>query len=70
VITVVEMEMWRPFAIGRRKFRRIRLTVLHKVLVVLVLEDLKGVLLVQRHKSFSCYFVVLRPLCRQELLVL
>jgi hypothetical protein len=46
VITVVEMDMWRHSAIGRRKFRRLRLTVLHRVLVVLVLEDLRGVLLV------------------------
>jgi hypothetical protein len=67
VITVVEMDMWRPFAIGRRK---LRLTVLHRVLVVLVLEDLRGVLLVQKHRSSSCYFVALRPLRRQELLVL
>jgi hypothetical protein len=64
VITVVEMDMWRHSAIGRRKLRRLILTVLHKVLVVLVLEDLRGVLLVQRHRRFSCYFVALRLLCR------
>jgi hypothetical protein len=46
VLTVVAMAMWRRFATGRRK---LRLTILHKVLVVLVLEDLR-VLLVQRHK--------------------
>jgi len=46
VITVVEMDMWRHFATGRRKLRRLRLTVLHRVLVVLVLEDLRGVLLI------------------------
>jgi hypothetical protein len=37
VITVVAMDMWRHFATGRRKSRRLRLTVLHRVLVVLVL---------------------------------
>jgi hypothetical protein len=47
VIIVVGMDMWRLFATGKRK---LRLTVLHMVLVVLVLEDLRGVLLVQRHK--------------------
>jgi hypothetical protein len=66
VITVIEMDMLRPFAIRRRK---LRLTVLHRVLVVLVLEDLR-VLLVQRHRSCSCSFIALRPLRRQELLVL
>jgi hypothetical protein len=50
VITVVEMDMWMPSAIGRRKLRRLRLTVLHIVLLVLVLEDLKRFLLVQRHE--------------------
>jgi hypothetical protein len=70
VITVVEMDMWSPFATGSRKLRRLRLIVLHRVLVVLVLEDLMGVLLVQRHRSCLCYFVALRPLRRQELLVL
>jgi hypothetical protein len=59
--------MWRPFATGTRK---LRLTILHRILVVLVLEDLRGVLLVHRHMSCSCYFVALRPLRRQELLVL
>jgi hypothetical protein len=67
VLTVVAMNMWRRFATGRRK---LRLTVLHRVLAVLVLEDLRGVLLVQRHRRFSCYFVALRLLRRQELLVL
>jgi hypothetical protein len=62
--------MWMPFATGRRKLRRLRIAILHRVLVVLVLEDLIGVLLVQRHKSCSCYFVVLWPLRHQELLVL
>jgi hypothetical protein len=70
VITVVEMDMWRPFATGRRKLRSLRLTVLYRVLAVLVLEDLRRVMLVQRHRSCSCYFVALRPLRRQELLVL
>jgi hypothetical protein len=70
VITVVAIDMWRHSAIGRRKLRRLRLTVLHRVLVLLVLEDLRGVLLVQRHRKFSCCFIVLRPLRRQELLVL
>jgi hypothetical protein len=38
------MDMWRPFATGRRK---LKLAVLHRVLVVLVLKDLRGVLRVQ-----------------------
>jgi hypothetical protein len=67
VLTVVAMDMWRRSTIGRRK---LRLTVLHRVLVVLVLEDLRGVLLVQRHMRFSCCFIALRLLHRQELLVL
>jgi hypothetical protein len=44
MLTVVVMDMWRRSAIGRRKLRK--LTVLHRVLVVLALEDLRGVLLV------------------------
>jgi hypothetical protein len=47
VLIVVVMAMWRRSATGRRK---LRLIVLHKVLV---LEDLRGVLLVQRHRRFS-----------------
>jgi hypothetical protein len=70
VITVVKMDMYRHSAIGRGKFRRLRLAVLHRVLVVLILEDLRGVLLVQRHGRFSCCFVALRLLRQQELLVL
>jgi hypothetical protein len=50
VLTVIAMDMWRHFATGRRK---LKLAVLHRVLVVLVLEDLRGVLLVQRHRRFS-----------------
>jgi hypothetical protein len=68
LLTVVVMAMWMRSATGRRKLRK--LTVLHKVLVVLVLEDLRGVLLVQRHRRFSCCFVALRLLRQQELLVL
>jgi hypothetical protein len=67
VLTVVAMTMWRRSATRRRK---LRLAVLHKVLVVLVLKDLRGVMLVQRHRRFSCCFVALRLLWRQELLVL
>jgi hypothetical protein len=70
VITVVTMDMWRHSATGRRKLRRLRLTILHRVLMVLVLEDLRGVLLVQRHMRFSCYFITLWPLHHQEMLVL
>jgi hypothetical protein len=70
VIIVVEMDMWKHSATGRRKLIRLRLAVLHRVLVALVLEDLRGVLLIQRHKSYSCCFVDLRPLRSQELLVL
>jgi hypothetical protein len=54
VITVVEMDMWMSFSTGRRKLRRLRLAILHRVLLVLVLEDLREVLLVQRHRSCSC----------------
>jgi hypothetical protein len=46
VITMIEMDMWRHFDTGRRKLRRLRLCVLHKVLMILVLGDLRGVLLV------------------------
>jgi hypothetical protein len=59
VLTVVTMDMWRRSATGRRKLRKLRLVVLHRVLVVLILEDLRGVLLVQRHRRFSCCFVAL-----------
>jgi hypothetical protein len=69
VISVVTMDIWRHSATGRRKLRRLRL-VLHRILVVLVLDNLRGVLLVQRHRRFSCYFITLWPLRRQELLVL
>jgi hypothetical protein len=41
VLTVVVMVTWRRSATGRRKIRKLRLAVLHKVLVVLVLEDLR-----------------------------
>jgi hypothetical protein len=67
VLTVVAMDMRMRFATGRRK---LRLAVLHRVLVVLVLEDMRGVMLVQRHRRFSCCFIALRLLRRQELLVL
>jgi hypothetical protein len=70
MLTVVMMDMWRHFAIGRRKLRKLRLIVLHRVLVVLVLEDLRGVLLVLRCRRFSCCFVTLWLLRHQELLVL
>jgi hypothetical protein len=43
VLTVVVMAMLRRSATGRRK---LRLAILDKVLVILVLEDLRGVLLV------------------------
>jgi hypothetical protein len=56
--------MWRHFAIGRIKLISLRLTVLHRVLVVAVLKDLRGVMLVKRHTSFSCYFIAMRPLRR------
>jgi hypothetical protein len=70
VITVAAMDMWRHSATGRRKLKRFKLTILHGVLVALVLEDLRGVLLFQRHSRFSCCFITLQPLCHQELLVL
>jgi hypothetical protein len=70
VISVVAMDMWRRSATGRKKLRKLRLAVLHRVLVVLVLENLRVVLLVQRHRRFSCCFITLWLLCRQELLVL
>jgi hypothetical protein len=67
---VVTMDMWRRSATGRRKLKKLRLVVLHRVLVVLVLKDLRGVLLIQRHRRFSCCFITLWLLRRQELLVL
>jgi hypothetical protein len=66
VLTVVAMDMRMRFATRRK----LRLAVLHRVLVVLVLEDMRGVMLVQRHRRFSCCFIALRLLRRQELLVL
>jgi hypothetical protein len=45
MITVVGMDMWRPSAIGREKLRRLRLAILHRVLMILVLEDLRVLLL-------------------------
>jgi hypothetical protein len=46
MIIVVKMDMCRYSATGRRKLRRLRFVVLHRILVVIVLEDLRGVLLV------------------------
>jgi hypothetical protein len=46
VITVVMMDIWRHSATGRKKLRMLRFVILHRVLVVRVLEDLRGVLLV------------------------
>jgi hypothetical protein len=60
----------KAFCYMKKKLRRLRFTVLHRVLVVPVLEDLRGILLVQRHERFSCCFIALWPLRRQELLVL
>jgi hypothetical protein len=40
VISVATMNIWRHSATGRRKLKRLRLAVLHRVLV---LEDLRGV---------------------------
>jgi hypothetical protein len=62
VIIVIRIHMWRHF-VSRR---RLRFAVHHRVLV---LEVIKGFLLLQRI-SCSCFFVALRPLHRQELLVL
>jgi hypothetical protein len=66
VITVVKTDMWRHSTTERKKLRRLRLT----VMVVLVLEDLRGVLLVQIHRRFLCFFFILWLLRQQELLVL
>jgi hypothetical protein len=41
VLTVAAMAIWRRSATGRKKLRKLRLTVLHMVLVALVLEDLR-----------------------------
>jgi hypothetical protein len=46
MITVVTMDVWRHSAIERKKLRRLRLAILHRILVVLVLEYLRGILLV------------------------
>jgi hypothetical protein len=59
VLTVVTMAMWRRSATGRRE---LRLTILHKVLVVLVLQDLRGVLLAQRHRETQKILMLLRHL--------
>jgi hypothetical protein len=55
------MDMWRPFATGRRK---LKLAILHKVLMVLVLEYLRGVLLVLRQELLK----LLRRLAASTLL--
>jgi hypothetical protein len=46
VIIVVRMNMWRHFATGKRKLRRLRLTVLQRALVALVLKDLRVLVVV------------------------
>jgi hypothetical protein len=50
VITVVEMDMWRPVSTGRGKLRSLKLAVLHKVPMVLVLQDRRGVQPLQRQE--------------------
>jgi hypothetical protein len=45
-ITVVTLDMWRHFATGKRKLRRLRLTVLQRALVALVLKDLRVLVVV------------------------
>jgi hypothetical protein len=55
---MIRMVMLRHIVIGRRRLRIVVLhrvlVVLHRVLVVLVLEALRGVLLLQIHRS--CWF--------------
>ena len=63
VSIVIEMGMWRIIASGSG---RLRLAVLHRVLVAQVLEDLSGV---RTHRRFSRCFVALPLLRRLELLV-
>jgi hypothetical protein len=71
---MIRMVMLRHIVIGRRRLRIVVLhrvlVVLHRVLVVLVLEALRGVLLLQIHRRCSCCFVAWLPLHHQELLVL
>jgi hypothetical protein len=50
------------FFYRKKKSQKDQTHVPHKVLVFLVLEGLRGVMLFQRHMSWSCYFVTLRPL--------
>jgi hypothetical protein len=47
------------FCYRKKKAQKLMLVVLHGVLVVPVLEDLRGILLVQRHRRFSCCFIAL-----------
>jgi hypothetical protein len=58
------------FCYRKKKAQKAQAHHSYRVLVILVLKDLRGVLLVQRHRRFSCCFVALRLLRRQELLVL
>ncbi|WVZ63397.1 hypothetical protein U9M48_013032 [Paspalum notatum var. saurae] len=67
------MDMSRPFVTGRRRcsdLRLVRLHRLHGLLVVLVLECLRGVLQIQLPRRCRCFFVALLPLHRLGLLVL
>jgi hypothetical protein len=67
---VIEVDTLRAFVIGRRRSRRLRLAVLHSVLIVPVLEVLRRSLLIQILRRCSCSFVALPPLHHPELLVL
>jgi hypothetical protein len=61
VVIVIRIHMWRHFVSRRR--RRLMLVVLHMVMVVLVLQVIRGFLLLQRIIC-SCFFVALWPLHR------
>uniref|UniRef100_A0A0A9D245 Uncharacterized protein n=1 Tax=Arundo donax TaxID=35708 RepID=A0A0A9D245_ARUDO len=67
---VTRLDMWRFVVTERRRLRLAMVVVLHKVLVVLGLEVLRGVLLVLRHRRSSCCCVTSLPLHLLELLVL
>jgi hypothetical protein len=65
VLTLVTMDMWRRSATGRRK---LRLTVLHRVLVVLVLETQK-ILILFRHLVASTSIGVVGTVTQSSALI-
>ena len=66
----VETSFMEDYAHTHALLTMLMLVVVHVVLLVPVLVTFKGVVLVQRHGRYSCFFVTLLPRCHLELLVL